>query len=88
MIGTYPRRRGELSGQATPNGWAVYEPETDSVHLLNETARAIWELCDGDTSPEEMAQAIAELTDVDLDQAQRDVERTLSELRALKLVSD
>lgn len=88
MTSWRPKRRGELSGKAGPEGWAVYEPETDSVHVLNETARAIWELCDGNTSAEEMAQAIAELTEIELDQAQRDVEQALGQLEALRLVSD
>ena len=40
----------------------VYDPETSAVHLLNVTATAIWVLCDGETTPEEMVDAICELS--------------------------
>lgn len=65
----------------------MYEPDTDSLHVLNASAKAIWELCDGDTSPSEMAIAISELTGVELAAAKRDVESTISQLWSLGLVS-
>lgn len=86
-MSSYPLRRGEVVQGASAEGWTVYEQETDSLHVLNATARAIWELCDGETSPAEMANAITELTGVELDQANRDVESTLRSLRRLGLVS-
>jgi hypothetical protein len=81
-----PLRRGELLDPTTSEGWAVYEPESDSLHVLNDSARAIWELCDGETSPAEMAEAISELTGLDSQDAIHDVESTLSLLRGLGLV--
>jgi hypothetical protein len=80
-------RRGELTGATGPDGWAIYDPDTDTAHLVNESARAIWELCDGATTPEEMASAIAELTSVGMDQARGDVEATLDRLLTLRLIS-
>lgn len=71
---------------ASSDGWTVYEPQTDSLHVLNDSARAIWELCDGQTSPREMADAIAELTGLNLEEAERDVETTLGRLHVLGLV--
>lgn len=44
------------------DGWTVYVAEDDALHVLNETARAIWELCDGKTTAEEMGRAVAEMT--------------------------
>lgn len=83
-----PKRRGELVQGAGSGGWTIYEPETDSLHVLNDSARAIWELSDGQTSPSEMAEAISDLTDLDLEQARRDVESTLDSLYQLGLVTD
>lgn len=69
------------------DGWTVYEPETDSLHVLNDSAKAIWELCDGETSPSEMAKAISELTGISDSQAESDVQATLSDLRSINLIS-
>jgi hypothetical protein len=55
--------------------------------MLNATALAIWELCDGHTNIEEMALAISELTNIEIDQANRDIATTLTTLEVLGLVS-
>ncbi len=85
-MSSYPLRRGELVQEASVEGWTIYEKETDSLHVLNATARAIWELCDGKTSPSEMASAISELTGVDSAAAESDVRHTLSRLQESGLV--
>lgn len=82
----HPRRRGELVQSPGTDGWTLYEPTTDSLHVLNESAHAIWELCDGKTTPEEMAAAIAEVTGIGVGQATSDVVQTLEVLRELRLV--
>lgn len=82
-----PVRRGEIVQQGSPETWAVYEPDTDSLHELNATARAIWELCDGQTALEEMATAISELTGMDHADSMRDVRATVARLEASGLVS-
>ncbi len=85
-MSTHPRRRGELVERADSENWAVYDETTDSLHLLNDTARAIWELCDGSTSPEEITRAIVELTGIESEVAARDVAATLDTLSDLGLV--
>lgn len=82
-----PERRGELVQSASSDGWTIYEPATDSLHVLNDTARAIWELCDGSTTHREMAEAVSELTGLDLESAEQDVRSTLALLAQLNLVS-
>ena len=84
----YPTRKGELLGASDAGGWTVYDKETHSLHVLNDSARAIWELCDGSTSPDEMADAVAELTGIKREDAQNDVDVVLGELRSLGLVLD
>ena len=37
----------------------VYDEQRDRAHCLNETAAAVWRLCDGHTTVSEIAQAIA-----------------------------
>ena len=84
----YPTRRGEILGASQSGGWTVYDKDTDSLHVLNDSARAIWELCDGSTGPDAMSRAISELTGLPLDAAARDVGATLKQLKLLGLVED
>jgi PqqD family protein of HPr-rel-A system len=81
-----PRRRGEPWVQRDGEETAVYNPDTGMLHLLNASARAIWDLCDGDTQPQEMAAAISDLTGLDADDAWSDVTSTLDRLAALGLI--
>lgn len=74
-----PRRRAGLYVRQTDTENAVYDPETSAVHLLNETAWAIWELCDGDTSADEMIDAICEVSHMHRDVVSEDVSRVLEE---------
>ena len=66
---------------------AIYDPATGSVHLLNETARAIWDLCDGETTVEEMVTAIVELCGMHRDIVIEDVDRILTEFGAAGLLT-
>jgi len=72
-----PLRRPGLWNRQTDNENALYDPSTSSVHLLNETAWAIWALCDGETTPDEMIEAIAELSHLSRDVVSDDVDRVL-----------
>jgi pyrroloquinoline quinone biosynthesis protein D len=76
--GVWVRRSGEEN--------ALLDPTSSSVHLLNETALAIWELCDGQTDPEEMIVAIVELSGLNRAAVAEDVERILSEFGDAGLV--
>lgn len=54
---------------------------------LNPTARAIWELCDGDTTVDELATAISEVFLIDPPAARREVAVTIQMLRDANLVT-
>jgi PqqD family protein of HPr-rel-A system len=56
---------------------AVFDPETGSVHMMNSTAVAIWVLCDGATTPDEMIGAVCELSGLPTEVVQEDVNRIL-----------
>ena len=87
-MSNYPQRKGESVQSGGSDGWTIYEPEADSLHVLNASAKAIWDLCDGSTRPEEMASAIAELTGLSVEQAGADVDATLGALKQLGLVEN
>ncbi|MGH2704415.1 MAG: PqqD family protein [Actinomycetota bacterium] len=66
---------------------AVYNPETRSVYLLNDTALAIWQLCDGNTEVHEMVTAVCDLCNMHPDIVVEDVERILSDFELANLIS-
>lgn len=66
---------------------AAYSPDTGRVHFLNDTALAILTLCDGETAPEEMIEAICQLCGMHQDVVTEDVERILAEFERACLVS-
>ena len=74
-----PQRRDGVWLRQAGSENAVVDPKNDSVHLLNETALAIWHLCDGETQPEEMVAAICEISAMHPDVVTEDVTRILSE---------
>ena len=61
-------------------------PGHDASHLLNPTARAIWELCDGLTDPDEMVGAICQVFSVAMETARADVTYALEQLTAAGLI--
>lgn len=71
-------RRGELY---------IRDRDRDVIVAVNKSAAALWELCDGGTTLEEMVLAICELSSIPPERARADVERTLVELEGAGLVS-
>jgi len=82
----FPKRRGKLWKQEARDAASVYEKESEGLHVLNSTALAIWELCDGETSPNEIAHAVSELTSLDEATAEIEVATTLEALRSIGLL--
>lgn len=54
---------------------------------LNETALAIWDLCDGGTSVDEMVEAVIELTGLEAVRARADVGGVIDEFERLGIVT-
>lgn len=57
------------------------------THVLNPTARAIWELCDGTTTLDELVDAICKVFSVPHGVALHDVAAVLAQLEGAGLVS-
>jgi hypothetical protein len=77
----YPRKRGQAWVQRDGNETAVFNPDTGMLHMLNPSALAIWEMCDGETTPTEMAEAIDAVTGLGSDATTADVDTALVNLR-------
>ena len=88
------RSLSELCPVRVPDVWIhktrtetlAYHPGTGGAHLLNETALAIWDLCDGETTPQEMVGAICQLCGMHPDVVGEDVARILAEFEDAGLV--
>jgi hypothetical protein len=82
-----PRRRAdvELRDEA-PQIWLV-DPATGAAHLVNSMGRAIWELCDGTITVEELADAISQVFDVPRERAADDVTAVVEQFDDAGLVT-
>src|SRR2546421_4046225 len=72
------RREGEIP--------VLYDGEGERLWALNESALALWQLCDGETSVEEMIDAICAICSVNPDQARADVDSTLDAFASAELI--
>lgn len=81
-----PRRRTDVVLLDTSSRSLVVAEGQQVTHVLNPTARAIWELCDGATTVGEIADAVCTIFDVTHDEAMADVARALEQLAAAGLV--
>ena len=68
-------------------GAVLYDEEGHELCELNDTASALWELCDGETAPEEMVDAICEACNVTREVAVDDVDRTLRALAEADMIA-
>ena len=64
----------------------LYDPRTDAVNILNETAAAVWWLCDGSRSRDEIVAEIARLYQADLEEVADDVDVVLADLTRIKAI--
>jgi hypothetical protein len=54
----YPQKIATLHVEKLGNELCLYDWQRMEVHTLNSTAALIWELCDGQTSPTQMAEKL------------------------------
>ncbi len=73
----------EIDGTVT-----IYDPARSEVHLLNESATAVWRLLDGRRTVADVTAAVAALYGVDADEVAPHVERAVAELAARDLFSN
>jgi len=59
---------------------AVIKDDGMAIYVLNKTAARIWEMCDGNLGPDEMAAILCERYDVSFERASADVRKTLNSL--------
>ena len=57
---------------------SLYDPKSDSVLVLNETASDVWRLCDGEHTLDELVELLAGAYGVESGSIQSDVEQAVS----------
>lgn len=85
-VSTRPLRNPDVWLRQADDENAVFDPASGKVHLLNATALAIWQLCDGETTIGEMVEAICKLSGLPQEVVEEDVSGILSEFEAAGIV--
>jgi hypothetical protein len=80
------RRVAELPFQTLDEETLVVDPSRREVHLLNETATRVWQLCASPRSIDELVAALAEEYDAPADDLRRGVTELLESLRDKSLL--
>lgn len=52
------RRKGITLKQLDQAETMLYDQETEAIHILNPAATLIWDLCDGEHTPEDMVATV------------------------------
>lgn len=75
-----PRRAAGLHLTRGPSGVVLTDAGGGELCRMNETAAAVWELCDGETTVAEMVDAVCLACAVERADAQRDLRRLVTAL--------
>ena len=81
-----PLGRDDVDTTLVDGEFVVAEESTGTVHRLNSTAGAVWSLCDGETSPEAMAQELGEIFGLEPAVIIDDIRQALDQLGAAGLL--
>lgn len=76
-----PRRVGDAVVHRVEGGAVLWWDDPRDAVRLNPTALALWELCDGNTTVDEMVTAVCALFAVEPDRARDEVRTALSDMR-------
>ena len=83
-----PRRREDLIAEVIDGDLLLFDPVTANTHHLNETAHAIWRMCDGTRTVADIADALCGPFDVERDAALRSAGDLLQKLAAQGLLAE
>ena len=87
MQASNPIRNSDILLQEAGEETLLYSPEGRAVHVLNPTARFVWDRCDGQHSVGDLAQALREQFSVaPVHDLEGDVRRTLETFAEKRLL--
>lgn len=85
LVNPKPRRIDGLDVNRVSDGYVIYRPTSEVVHYLNLTGAFIFELCDGETPVEWMADLVREAFELE-DPPTDEVSTCLSDLYGASLI--
>src|SRR5919109_1068942 len=83
-----PRQRADVKSRPVDEEMVILDRARGLVHQLNRTASFIWERCNGQHTPSEIAAQLCQIFEVDEQDASRDVVATIEQLQKLSLIED
>jgi hypothetical protein len=66
----YPKQSQTVHVETLDKELSVYDWQRSQMHSLNPTAAAVWRMCDGKTSPDQMAAQLSDKLTAELDETQ------------------
>jgi hypothetical protein len=86
--GSMPRARPGISSTQLDDNVAIYDEVGQVLVMLNATASAVLDCCDGSTTFDAMVAQLAQRHSTSVDSIREDVRRTLRKLASMGLVSE
>ena len=83
-----PKTRIDLINETVEDEVVIYDPKNHNVHHMNPMAGIIWELCDGNHTPKEIAEEVISVLETDPVQVERDVTKTIEEFQRKGLLEE
>jgi hypothetical protein len=80
MMTIWVARAEDVISRRIGDEMVVLKNTADSAHILNKTAAAVWELCDGERSLDEIAERICDRFEVSFEEARADIEEIIGRL--------
>jgi pyrroloquinoline quinone biosynthesis protein D len=82
-----PKHNPQVTGRDLGDEYVFLGRTGDRIHVLNDTAREIYLLCDGTRTLAQIAEALRATYDVPPEKAREDVERVIGDLNAAGVLS-
>ncbi len=82
-----PKHRIKFNIQDLGDEVLIYDDERECVHVMNHTAHTIWNMCNGEHTPEDITAKLQELfPDIDGQQLREDVDTTINDFLKKKIL--
>jgi hypothetical protein len=88
MITNRVTQSEDVISRRVGNEMVVLKSDANAAHILNTTAAAIWELCDGQHSLDEIAASICDRFEVSFEQARGDIEQIIGRFIKVGIVNE
>ena len=82
------KKRQDIRFRKLDDEGILFDPATNTVHVLNPTSELIWNYCDGEHDFNGITHEILKKYRVERNQAEKDVNETLRQFKQLQLVEE